>query len=230
MSTEAKPPRDEEVENLLPWFATGRLSPAETERVRRALTDDADLAARLALAREEQEETRAVAEAMPVPSSRARDAVLDRIQALERGRGPAVAATGGLVGRILAWVADLSPRHVAWAGGAAALLIVVQAGLLVGTWVSHAGGQGVYGTASGGGGPSGGTGTFALVSFAPSASVDRITAFLAERGMVIVDGPRGSGLYRVRIAPVAAAAEDRDRILADLRARPDLIGFAAAAQ
>lgn len=229
MSTEpASLPEREEVDRLLPWYATGRLSPDEAARVERALAADPGLRANLAVAEEEAAETRAVLEALPFPRAQMREDVLARIRALQPRsprRAGAAGARGGLVARALAWLEGLGPRNLAWAGMAAALLVVLQAGLLAATLLrGPAGGQ--YTTASQG---DDGQGSFALVSFAPGATIERITTFLGERGASLTDGPRG-GLYRLRLSGQPLEAAELDRALAALRSRTDLVAFVAPAR
>ena len=228
MNTEPAPlPGREEVDRLLPWYATGRLSPDEAARVERALAADPGLRAHLAVAEEEAAETRAALEALPFPRTQVRDDVLARIRALQPRppRAAAAGARGGLVARALAWLESLGPRNLAWAGMAAALLVVLQAGLLAATLL-RAPAVGQYMTASQG---DDGQGSFALVSFAPGATIERITAFLGERGFSLTDGPRG-GLYRLRLSGQPLEAAELDRALAALRSRTDLVAFVAPAR
>lgn len=226
-ATTPTPPADE-VDLLLPWYATGRLPDEDSARIRHAMESDPDIARRLGLAEEEMAAAVSSAEALPVPSLAARQRLFERIgvgaTAGAVGR-EASAARGGIVERVLGWLATLGPRPIAWAGAAAALLIVVQAGFIAANLVG-ASGTATYRTASHDGGVPAGQGSFALVSFAPGARVAEVTAFLAERGFVVADGPRG-GLYRVRLSAEPLPPADRDRTLADLRARTDLVAFAA---
>lgn len=227
------PPGDD-IDLLLPWYATGKLSPAETKRVEEALARDPTLVERLALTRDEMDEAVGLAESIPAPSPRARDRVFDRIAAMEEARPASLADMGraastkvresGLVGRLLDLVAAFSPRQLAYAGIAAALLVVAQAGI-IGALVSDRGGA-TYGTASGPGGPVAQEGTFALVGFAPGVTLERVAAVLTERGAAIVDGPRAGGLYRVRIAAKAVPNEERDRLIAGLREARDVVSSA----
>ncbi len=227
------PDDQDEIDLLLPWYATDRLSPEERERVRRALDAEPARETRLALAREEQGETIAVAEALPRPSGRARDDLFARIEAIEGARnrakpasaqpGGVAAGPAGLAARLLAWIETLGPRPIALAGFAAALLVVVQTGWIAGTLVAPTGG-GTYTTASH---DEARDGSFALVAFAPGATAAQITALLAEREMTIADGPRAGGLYRVRLSAKALGPQERDGLIALLRARPDVVGFVA---
>lgn len=202
----------DEAELLLPWRATGRLTPAEGARLEAALPEP-ERARRLAFAEEERAATAALNAALPEPSGAARGALFARIGALEaqdRAR-PRKPAWAGLLDRLAAWLAALPPRSLGLAAAAAALLVALQAGALVAELVGGA----RYEVASApGAGASGGT--FALVAFAPEATAARIEALLQARGATIVDGPRPGGLYRLRIAPGSLSAAERDAALAAL--------------
>ncbi|OHV04957.1 hypothetical protein BK022_27395 [Methylorubrum extorquens] len=107
---------------------------------------------------------------------------------------------------------------------AACVLILVQAGLLTGTWLG--GPAATYETASHGGtGPAAG-GTFILVAFAPTATAARITEALGEAGMSIVDGPRAAGIYRVRLPEGADGQGSLTSALDRLRTNPGLVVLA----
>lgn len=225
MSDAKKPDEIDDVDLLLPWRATGRLDPAESARLDRLIAEDADIARRLALAEEEMDETRAVVEALPAPSSRARDRVFARIAEIEGRRAPARAA--GLLSRIGEFFASLSPQTMAWSAAAATVVVTLQAGLIAGLLLTTSPEPGTYGTASG---TATAEGTYVLVGFAPGASAAQITALLTERGAAIVEGPLPGGLYRVRVARQAISAEEREKLAAPLRARSDVIAFVAPSQ
>ena len=172
------------------------------------------------------------------PSPRIRDRVFDRIAEFVAARPASLADLGraagsrvresGLVGRLLDLVAAFSPRQLAYAGIAAALLVVAQAGI-IGTMLVDR--PATYDTAFGPGtGPVAQEGTFALVRFAPAATLDRVSAVLSVRGAAFVDGPRAGGLYRVRIAPKAVPTEERDRLVASLREARDVIASVLPSQ
>src|SRR5262245_50964731 len=180
-----------ELEPLLPWHAAGTLSPADAARVEAALAADPELARQFALVREEMDETIRVNEVLGAPSSRALDQLMTAINADTR-RYPRAAAGAGLA-RLLA---RLSPRTLAWAAAIAALLIVIESGMLATLLVGQRGGT--YETASV---PSAvQSGSYVLVRFAPTASASEITQFLDANKASVVEGPKPGGLYRLRVA------------------------------
>ena len=190
----------DDVDLLVPWHATERLSPEEATRLEAAIARDPAIARNLAAAREERAETVALNQGLGLPSARAREALFARIAA-EAGpdRRP------GLLERLRGALAGLSPGVLMGAGAAAARVIALQAGFLAQAYLHAPSGTG-YETASA---PTveSARGRFALVAFAPEATAGRIEALLRETGARIVDGPRPGGVYRLRLADEGIAPE-----------------------
>lgn len=188
--------KDEEtdIEFLLPWHAAGTLGPREARRVEEALKNDPEIARRYALVREELGETIGLNESLGAPSGRIMNDLFAKIDAEPARR---TAAGPGLAARIADFFAGLTRRTLAYASAAAVLAILLQAGIIGGIMLKQPGGG--YETASAPGAPSA-AGTFALVRFAPQASQDDVTKFLAANKLSIVAGPMNGGLYRVQIA------------------------------
>lgn len=191
-----------EIEMMLPWHAAGTLSRRDAQRVEEALKRDPELARRYALVREELGETIGLNESLGAPSGRIMSDLFARIDA-EPARRAATAA--GLGARIAGFFATLTPRTLAYASGAAAIAILLQAGIIGGIMLKQSGGN--YEVASAPGAPSA-AGTFVLIRFAPQASQDDVTKFLAANKLSIVAGPMNGGLYRVRIAPEKLSQAD----------------------
>jgi hypothetical protein len=78
-----KQPAGHEIEELLPWYATGRISRRDAERVEQALAGDRKLAQRYKLVRRELAETTRLNEALGAPSARAMDKLFAAINAEE---------------------------------------------------------------------------------------------------------------------------------------------------
>jgi anti-sigma factor RsiW len=193
-TTMNKAPEREEIEVLLPWYAAGTLNRRDTARVEQALASDKELARQFEMVREELGETIGVNESLGAPSARAMKALFEKIDA-EPARAPA-AASFNLMGRISEFMASLSPRTLAYAGGVAAIALVLQAGV-IGTLVGER--TGSFDMASA---PATKTaapqGVEALVSFAPQASAAEIAEFLNANKASIVGGPE-AGFFRVRV-------------------------------
>jgi anti-sigma-K factor RskA len=192
-TTMNKAPERQEIESLLPWYAAGTLNRRDTARVERALESDADLARQFEMVRDELGETIAVNESLGAPSQRAMKALFEKIDA-EPARAPA--ASFNLMGRISEFMASLSPKTLAYAGGVAAIALVLQAGVigkLVGERTGEIGLASAPATKA-----AAPQGVVALVSFAPTASAAEIAAFLNANKASIIGGPE-AGFFRVQV-------------------------------
>src|SRR6478672_5999885 len=116
-----------DVEALLPWHAAGTLSRRDAQRVEEALARDPELARRYALVREEFGETIHLNETLGAPSARALEKLFTKIDAEPERRQTVSLNLGNRIGEFFA---SLSPRTLAWSASAAAIAILLQAGLL----------------------------------------------------------------------------------------------------
>jgi anti-sigma factor RsiW len=214
-----------DVELLLPWHAAGTLSYRDTQRVEAALANDPELARRYASVREELGETIHLNETLGAPSARAMASRFAKIDA-EPARRPVPSIN--LAARVREFFAGLSPRTLAWSASAAAVAILLQAGLIAGIMIKDTGGSGAasYQTASV---PStvSGDGSYALIRFQPQASAAAITAFLESNNLSIAGGPTAGGLFRVQVASTKLPTADLAGVVNKLRANK-IVGFAAA--
>ncbi len=186
-----------EIELLLPWHAAGTLSVREAQRVEAALADDPELASRYEAVREELGQTIELNESLGAPSARVMAELFAKIDAEPARRAP-LSIT--LTTRVREFFAARSPRTLAWSAGAAALAIMLQAGVIGGILLKdHGGGRTeTFETASAlMSAP--GNGSYAMVRFQPKANMDDITQFLETNKLMIVGGPAAGGLYRVMI-------------------------------
>lgn len=221
-------PEGDDIELLLPWFATGKLTETEMKRVDAAIDSDAELMQRLGLVREEFDETIRLNEALGAPSRQAAARLFTRIDAEAKRPLPVASQAAALlqglqerVGRFF-----LVPRPVL--AMAAAVVIVAQAGFLTAlvlrTPAGTPAGTRTYQTASAPE-PAAAPGRLALVGFAPSASAADITGLLQRNHVSIIDGPK-AGLFTLRVGDAKMTLADRDRVLAALRQTPGLVTFA----
>src|SRR5262249_57627648 len=92
-----KQPERHEIEELLPWHATGTLSRRDADRVEQALAGDRELARRYELVCQELAETTRLNETLGAPSARAMEKLFAAINDEEaraspsRRRGPSLA-------------------------------------------------------------------------------------------------------------------------------------------
>ena len=212
-----------DVEELLPWHAAGTLSRRDAQRVEEALKRDPELARRYALVREELGETILLNETLGAPSARAMEKLFAKIDA-EPARKPALSLNLGA--RVAEFFAGFSPRTLAYAGSAAVLAILLQAGVIA-TIVVKDNGAG-YETASA---PSTdpGVGAFTLIRFAPQATQDDVTKFLAANKLSIASGPMAGGLYKVRVAVTGLPKGELARIVKKLQ-EDKVVGFIATTE
>jgi hypothetical protein len=212
----------EEMEMLLPWYATGKLDRADAARVESYLARHPRVSDQLDLIRAEREETVHANEALGRPSPAALDRLMASLPAARPGLAHRIAGSA-LVQRVSDFFAAPTARSVQWAALAAAALIVVQAGAIASLMVG--GGGGGYQTASGQdvGGSGFGTGVSALVVFADDAKAPAIARVLTEFDASIVDGPKPGGVYKIRLRTADTSQGAQDALLGRLRQRHDIV-------
>jgi anti-sigma-K factor RskA len=208
----------EEIEALLPWHAAGTLSRREALKVEQALASDPDLAVQYETVRQDLVETIGLNESLGAPSARAMQKLMADIEA-DASTVRRVKPSFNLGEWLSDKLSSFSPRTLAWSASAAALAIVLQAGLLAGMFVSDRQGSGPYVTASVDQVKSVETvkpGTDALISFAPQATAGEITKLLQSYKMAIVEGPTGE-VYTVRLAVTGIPKDEMARVIKQLQ-------------
>ena len=214
-----------EIEALLPWHAAGTLSRGEAARVDAALAGDPELARRYELVREELAETVRLNQSLGAPSPKPLDRLMGRIAAEPK-------AGFARLGRFSPgqwWqglLLQLSPNVLAWSAAAAALVILVEAGLLAALFVR--GPNPSYRTASVEEPVS--QGSYLLVSFVPQASAADITKFLEANKATIIDGPRAGGLYRIKVGEGGLSREELARAAERMQREIGIVRLVAPAQ
>jgi hypothetical protein len=212
----------EDVELLLPWHAAGTLSRRDATRVDQALATDSELSRRYDMVRDELGEAIRLNETLGAPSARAMQKLFAQIDA-EPARKPKASSN------LILWLADFvggfSPRTLAYGATAAALAIVLQAGILAGVFVkdSAVGPQLASYTESIG------EGAFVLIRFKPEANIEDISKFLEDNKATLVSGPSvGSGLFRLRVAEKALSASELAARVKKMASNP-VVGFTVPA-
>lgn len=212
----------EEMERLLPWHLTGRLSEEERGRVEAYLADHPEAAKQLELIREESESAIVSNEALGAPRGGGLDRLLSQIEAEE---GPERVR---VLGRLSAWFSSFDMPAYQMAVAAAVVVIIAQA-VVIGALVTGGPGEHGYETATG---PQAGrieNGASAspdlLIGFAEQATAGEIAGLLGEIKVTIVDGPKAGGLYEVRFTDGKPAAKEIDAIVEKLQKRSQLVSF-----
>jgi hypothetical protein len=208
----------EEIEALLPWHAAGTLTRREAQKVEQALAADADLAAQYATIREDLAETIVANETLGAPSARAMQKLMADIEA-----DASTARRARTSFNLGAWLSEtlssFSPRTLAWSATAAALAVVLQAGLLAGMFVSERQGGRMYETASYNdvtkSVPEGVTDL--IMTFSPQANIADVNKLLTTYKMAVIDGPIGGNVYTVRLAMTGMPKEELARLVKQLQ-------------
>ena len=221
-ATKQETPGD--IEALLPWHAAGTLSRRDAARFDEALANDPELARRYALVRDELGETILLNETLGVPSAQAMEKLFAMIDA-EPARKPALSLSLGA--RVTSFFGSLAPRTLAYAGAAAALAILLQAGFIASVVMKEQGAGG-YVTASA---PSTdpGVGAFTLIRFAPQATQDDVTRFLESNKFAITAGPLPGGFYKVRVAATGLPKAELTALVKKLQ-DDKIVGFIATSE
>lgn len=215
----------DEIAALLPWYVSGRISATDKARVDAYAKAHPEVIQHIALARDEADIVFADNAAIHAP----RDALLRLQRSVTNSPSARLhAVQAGLIDRIGAWLGGFSPRQLAYSGVTAALVLAIQAASIT-SLISNSPAPGGYETASGPGSTSAAQGSFALVAFQPAAPQSTLSAFLAENGYIIVDGPKPGGVYRLRVSETTLSPTDIDAAVAKLKGRTDLVAFASIA-
>jgi anti-sigma-K factor RskA len=204
----------EEIEALLPWHAAGTLSRRDAQKVEQALASDTDLATQYSLIRDELVETIGLNESLGAPSARAMQKLMADIEA-DASTVRRTRSSFNLGEWLSEKLSSFSPRTLAWSASAAALAIVLQAGLLAGMFVNERQGDAGFKTASVERNlavkP-----TEAMIGFTSQANIAEITKLMQTYKMAIVDGP-ASDMYTVRFAMTGMPKEELGRVLKQLQ-------------
>ncbi|MEO9874348.1 MAG: hypothetical protein ABJM26_06340 [Anderseniella sp.] len=206
----------DEIEMLLPWYVTGKLEPEDIARVDAYLATHADMQERLDQIGKERNETLHLNEIAAAKPRTTPDEFVTEVIAGKEEQAP------GLWCRFRHLMSAPASGAVGWVGAAAALTIFAQ-GAAIFLLAQPEPVQG-YREASG---VSQGVaaGTFVLVRFADTASATDIAGLLTDLDMAITEGPRAGRLFKVRIGPAGLGKSERERLLAALSGRPDLVKF-----
>jgi anti-sigma factor RsiW len=214
--------RREEVEKMLPFYVTGHLDHADAAQVRDYLERHPDVARELELIRAERDSAlaaNAIYADRPVRSFEPVAAMIGKPTVHSR---PAPRRLDWMdwIRRLFAMPSSPALRFV---GAAAAIVIILQAATIA-TLVTRY--PSIFIGASGGNGAVD-AGASVLVRFADDATTAAIADTLSGLGIRVVDGPRGGRLFTVRLGPKDMGEGERERLIAALKARSDVVVFVA---
>jgi anti-sigma-K factor RskA len=218
MNLNREAPERQDIEALLPWHAAGTLSRRDSDRVEQALASDRELARRYELVREELSETIHLNETLGAPSARAMEKLFSAIDA----EAPvAKKASFNVVGRLVEFMSSFSPRTLAYAGTAAAIVLMVQAVVLTTMVVHNQSGSSSIKLASHD------TGQRAVVRFSANASLSDVTRFLDVNQAAVVQGPIRGGLYEIQLASSPMPEGDFTRAIQRMKTESRIVEFIA---
>jgi anti-sigma-K factor RskA len=210
------PLEPQDVEELLPWYVTGRVSREEARGIETALNTMPDLADKLAQVQREREAVARASEVVePVPPETLQR-LLQQVEATRQWRVPRIEGQG----EARTWLRGALHHNAFWqAAFAAACVVVVALGVRLYNPPDDSGLAGSIGKAGG---------ATVTVRFQPAAAAADIASLLARLNASIVGGPATDGAYLVRV-PAAQAAEIESAVSA-LASRKDLVLSAQLAQ
>jgi len=217
-------PSQDDIEQLLPWYVTGKLELNEKKLVESYLEVHPAMRSQLALIEAEQAGATLNNEAIAPPSADQLAKLMANIEASELRASP-LAAIASYVQRALDWLADRSA--LVPLATVAAVALLVQAGIIA-DWSLQPAAKPTYQTASVHPAATE-TGSFALAGFVPAATVEQIEHTLSPLGVVIVDGPKAGGIYRLRLADKPLSDQDREIVVNALKAQSGVVRFVAPA-
>ena len=207
----------EEIEMLLPWYATGRLGRADMAKVESYLARHPEVGRQLDLVRSEQEEAVAANEVLGSPPAGAVDRLIASLPGARQSRSP-FRLGAPLFRRVADFFTAPTASGVQWAAVAVAAFVAVQAAAIATLLLSDR--SGTYQAASG---QQTGDEISAFVVFTDEATVPSISRLLAEFDARIVDGPKPGGVYKIRLRMEDRSQAAREKLLRQLAERRTIV-------
>jgi anti-sigma-K factor RskA len=206
------PLEPQDVEELLPWYVTGRVSREEARGIEAALKTMPDLAGKLAQVQREREAVARASETVEPAPPETLQRLLQQVETTRQWRVPKIETHGEAGG----WLRAAMGRNAVWQTALAVACVAIVA---LGVQVYNPPAPSEYGLASEING--GVRGASLVVTFQPGAAVGDIASLLTGLGARIVDGPKPGGAYVVELS--SAQTNDVDAATAGLLARKDLV-------
>jgi anti-sigma factor RsiW len=205
---------EEDVMELLPWYATGKTSTQESATIERSIAASPRLQAELAMVRRERQVAVEDKASIGEPSPDFLNNVLAQLDGARQWAPIAKdshAETPGLFARLFGFASTPALRLVA---AAACLAIVMEGAAIVKLSGNRAG---TFETASAPAATA--TGPHLIVQFQPKAGMAAIGSLLSDLDAEIVRGPTPDGSYVVGLKPDA----DVDQAITALKGHGDLV-------
>ena len=212
------PLEPQDVEELLPWYVTGRVSREEARGIEAALKTMPDLAGKLAQVQREREAVSRASEVVEPAPPETLQRLLQQVETTRQWRVPKIESHSEAGG----WLKAAMGRNAVWQSALAVACVAIVA---LGVQVYNPPAPNEYGLASD---INGAGGASLVVTFQPGATAGDIAALLTSLGAKIVDGPKPGGAYMVKLP--SDQASDVDAATASLLARKDLVAGVMAGQ
>ncbi len=187
------PLEPQDVEELLPWYVTGRVSREEARGIEAALKTMPDLAGKLAQVQREREAVARASETVEPAPPETLQRLLQQVETTRQWRVPKIESHSEAGG----WLRAAMGRNAVWQTALAVACVAIVA-LGVQLYNVPAGDNGlasaefnVAGNINGAGGAT------LLVTFQPGATAGDIGTLLTGLDAKIVDGPKPGGAYVV---------------------------------
>jgi hypothetical protein len=205
---------DEDVLELLPWYAGGKTTAAETAAIERKLAANPRLQAELQLVRQEKEVSVASVKALGEPAPELLNKMLGQLGSV-RQLPPIVRddveAQPGFLARLFGFAPTPALR---FAMVAACLVIVAESAALL--RLSGTEDQGEYQTASA---PEATTGPQLILHFQPDAKFSAISMLLSDLDATVLKGPMPDGAFVIALPQ----GTDVNATMTTLRGHADLV-------
>ena len=206
------PLEPQDVEELLPWYVTGRVSREEARGIEAALKTMPDLADKLAQVQREREAVSRAAETVEPAPPETLQRLLQQVETTRQWRVPRLEGQGEAGG----WIKGAFGRNAVWqVAFATACVAIVALSVRIYNPPAAPGDFGVAGAINHGGAAT------LLVTFQPGATASDIATLLTDLNASIVDGPKPGGTYVVAVP--AEQASDVDAAMSALSSHKDLV-------
>lgn len=205
------PLEPQDVEELLPWYVTGRVSREEARGIEAALKTMPDLAGKLAQVQREREAVSRASETAESAPPETLQRLLQQVETTRQWRVPRIESRSEAGN----WLKVAMGRNAVWQTALAAASVAIVA-LGVQLYNVPAGDQ--FDVAASLKTTGGAT---VVVTFQPSAAAGDVASLLSGLGARIVDGPKPGGAYIVELP--SDQASEVDAATASLLARKDLV-------
>jgi anti-sigma factor RsiW len=223
------PLEPQDVEELLPWYVTGRVSREEARGIEAALKTMPDLAGKLAQVQREREAVSRAAEFVESAPPETLQRLLQQVETTRQWRVPKIESHSEAGG----WLRAAMGRNAVWQTAlAAACVAIVALGVQLYNVPSAERATAEFADASVAfkvaGSINGTDGATLLVTFQPGATAGDIGTLLTGLNARIVDGPKPGGAYTVALP--SKQAGDVEAATASLLARKDLVAGVLSGQ